>query len=98
VQAIKTLARAHQSMIWSRAQRTNRLGSTLREPYPAALVVFDNVASDDALEVLRVAPTPGLGRGLQSISKISTTLRRAAASAGSMNAPPLARRYRPVWP
>jgi transposase len=75
VQAIKILARAHQSMIWSRQRQTNGLRSTLREFYPAALVAFDDLTSGDALEVLRVAPTPELGRGL-SVSKIAAALRR----------------------
>lgn len=75
VQAIKVLARAHQSMIWSRGRQTNLLRSTLREFYPAALVVFDDLACGDALEVLRVAPTPEVGRTL-SLSKIAAALRR----------------------
>jgi transposase len=75
VQAIKILARAHQSMIWSRQRQTNGLRSILREFYPAALAAFDDLTSPDALEVLRVAPTPELGRGL-SISKIAAALRR----------------------
>ena len=48
VQAVKILARAHQSMIWSRGRQTNGLRSTLREFYPAALVAFDDLASGDA--------------------------------------------------
>ena len=75
VQAVKVLARAHQSMTWSRVRQTNLLRSTLREFYPAALVAFDNLASADALEVLRLAPTPELGRTL-SRSKIAAALRR----------------------
>ena len=75
VQAIKILARAHQSMIWSRGRQTNGLRSTLREFYPAALVAFDDLASGDALEVLRMAPTPELGRTL-SLAKIAAALRR----------------------
>ncbi len=74
-EAIKVLARAHQSMIWSRGRQTNFLRSTLREFYPAALVAFDDLASGDALEVLRVAPTPTLGTTL-SRSKIASALRR----------------------
>jgi hypothetical protein len=73
--AIKVLARAHQSMIWSRTRQTNFLRSTLREFYPAALVAFDDLTSGDALEVLRLAPTPSLGAGL-SRSKIAAALRR----------------------
>lgn len=75
VQALKVLARAHQSMTWSRGRQTNLLRSTLREFYPAALVAFDDLASADALEVLRLAPTPELGRSL-SRSKIAAALRR----------------------
>jgi hypothetical protein len=75
VQAVKVLARAHQSMIWSRGRQTNALRSSLREFYPAALVAFDDLASKDALEVLRIAPTPALGRAL-STAKIVSALRR----------------------
>jgi len=75
VEALKVLARAHQTMVWSRGRQTNLLRSTLREFYPAALVAFDDLTSSDALEVLRVAPTPTLGAGL-SRSKIAAALRR----------------------
>ena len=75
VQALKVLARAHQSMIWAKTRQTNGLRSALREFYPAALVAFDDLASADALEVLRIAPTPELGANL-SRSKISAALRR----------------------
>jgi len=74
-EAIKVLARAHQTMIWSRTRQTNFLRSTLREFYPAALVAFDDLTSGDALAVLQVAPTPTLGAGL-SRSKIAAALRR----------------------
>jgi transposase len=73
--AIKVLARAHQSMIWSRQRQTNQLRSTLREFYPSALVAFDDLASGDALAVLAIAPTPAQGRAL-SRSKIASALRR----------------------
>jgi hypothetical protein len=63
---VKVLARAHQSMIWSRGRQTNALRSTLREFYPAALVAFDDLASGDATEVLKIAPTPSLGAGCRS--------------------------------
>jgi len=75
VEAIKILARAHQTMVWSRGRQTNLLRSTLREFYPAALVAFEDLASSDALGVLRIAPTPTLGVGL-SRSKIAAALRR----------------------
>ena len=74
-EAIKVLARAHQSMIWTRTRQTNFLRSTLREFYPAALVAFPDLTSTDAVQVLKVAPTPALGMGL-SRSKIAAALRR----------------------
>ena len=73
-EAIKVLARAHQSLIWTRQRQLNQLRSTLREFYPAAVTAFD-LGSGDALAVLALAPTPTLGRGL-SRSKIAAALRR----------------------
>jgi transposase len=74
-QAVKVLARAHQSLIWTRQRHVNQLRSTLREFYPAALEAFEDLDSGDALAVLAVAPTPTLGRTL-SQSKIAAALRR----------------------
>jgi len=74
-EAVKVLARAHQTMIWSRQRHTNQLRSTLREFYPAALEAFDNLAGRDALAVLAIAPTPTIGK-LLSRSKIAAALRR----------------------
>jgi transposase len=73
---VKVLARAHQSMIWSRQRQTNTLRSMLREFYPGALAAFEDLAGRDALAILAVAPLPEAGRRL-SISKIAATLRRA---------------------
>ncbi len=76
-EAVKILARAHQSMTWTRGRQTNTLRSTLREYYPNALVVFgDDLHAPEALEILSIAPTPALGRQL-SKSKIASALRRA---------------------
>lgn len=74
-EATKVLARAHQSMIWTRQRQINQLRSTLREFYPGALDAFPELGSGDALAVLAVAPTPTLGRQL-SRSKIGAALRR----------------------
>jgi len=74
-EAVKILARAHQSMIWTRQRQTNQLRSTLREFYPGALTCFDDLGGGDALAVLAVAPTPTRGRAL-SRSKIAAALRR----------------------
>ncbi len=75
-EAVKVLARAHQSLIWSRQREVNRLRSALREFYPAALVAFGtDLASSDALAVLEAAPTPAAGRSM-SASRIGAALRR----------------------
>ena len=74
-EAVKVLARAHQSMIWTRQRQTNQLRSTLREFYPAVLDAFDELAGRDALAVLAIAPTPAAGRVL-SRSKIAAALHR----------------------
>ena len=58
VEAIKVLARAHQSLIWARTRHTNALRNALREYFPAALVAFDDLAHGDALGVLGRVPTP----------------------------------------
>ena len=102
-EATKVLARAHQSLIWTRQRQTNQLRSTLREFYPAALDAFDDLGGGDALAVLGVAPTPALGRRL-SRAKIASALRRggrqrrvderaadiqAALRADQLEAPPL---------
>jgi transposase len=73
-EAVKVLARAHHSMIWSRQRQQNQLRSTLREFFPAALAAFDDLASGDALAVLAIASTPARGRAL-SRSKIAAALR-----------------------
>ncbi len=74
-EAVKVLARAHQSLIWTRQRQVNQLRSMLREFYPAALEAFDELAHRDALAVLVIAPTPTLGRQL-SQAKIAAALRR----------------------
>jgi hypothetical protein len=74
-EAIKLVARSHQSAIWSRRRLANQARSALREYYPAALEAFDDLIHPDAVEVLAAASTPELGRRL-SRSKIASALRR----------------------
>ena len=74
-EAIKVLARAHQSLIWTRARQVNQLRSTLREYYPAALELGE-LYGPDALGVLAAAPTPSLGRTL-SQKRIASAIARA---------------------
>lgn len=73
--AVKTLARAHQRLVWTRQRQTNQLRSTLLEFYPAALEPFENLHHKDAVAILAIAPDPAAGRRL-SRSKIAAALRR----------------------
>ncbi len=58
-EAIKVLARAHQSAIWSRQRETNALRNALKDFYPGALDAFGtDLDSRDALAILQIAPTP----------------------------------------
>ena len=75
-EAVKVLARAHQSLIWSRQRQTNALRSALREYYPAALAAFARPGRPATRwRCWRIAPTPDAGRAL-SRSKIASALRR----------------------
>jgi transposase len=80
-EAIKVLARTHQTLIWARTQQANQLRAALRQFYPAALTVLDltaldTVAGREALALLQLAPTPEAGRRLTKAT-IAATLRRA---------------------
>lgn len=75
-ESVKVLARAHQSLIWSRQRQVGALRSALREFYPAALEVFPELAHRDALAVLAVAPTPEAGRALRA-GQVARLLRAA---------------------
>lgn len=76
-EGVKVLARAHQSLIWSRQRHLNQLRNALREYYPGALEAFESdLASADALAVLAAAPTPAAGRSL-SAARIAGVLKRA---------------------
>src|SRR6266511_1728354 len=75
-EGVKVLARAHQSLIWSRQRHLNQLRNALREFYPEALEPFGtDLGSADALAVLGVAPTPAAGRSL-SAGRIAVALRK----------------------
>jgi transposase len=75
-EAMKLVARSHQSMIWDRTRHVLRLRSALREYFPAALTAFSDLDAPDALAVLAAAPDPDLAARL-SIARISTALRKA---------------------
>src|SRR5215207_9702967 len=102
-EAVKVLARAHQSMIWTRQRQVNQLRSTLREFHPAALAAFDDLASTDALAVLAIASTPSVARRDRRSRRRCVAV---AASAASRSGPWRSRRHcdptrsrrRPWWP
>ncbi len=73
--ALKVLARSHQSLIWTRQRQVNAMRNALREYYPAALEAFGSeLDSGDALAVLGIAPTPERARSL-TLARISRALR-----------------------
>jgi transposase len=64
-EAVKVLARAHQSLIWARQRQVNAMRSVLREFYPGALAALGTqLAAPEALAVLALVPTPEQGRRL----------------------------------
>jgi transposase len=77
-EAVKVLARAHQSLVWTRQRQVNQLRSTLREFYPGALAALgDDLASHGSCSILGMAPTPDRGRQLTR-----SRIRRSLAAAG----------------
>jgi transposase len=77
-EAVKVLARAHQSRIWARQRHVNALRSALREFYPGALAALGaQLGEPEALAVLELAPTPEQGRRLTR-----AMVRRALVQAG----------------
>jgi transposase len=75
-EALKLVARTHQSLIWDRARHLLRLRGALREFFPAALQAFPELTASDALELLERAPDPARAARL-SRSKITAALTRA---------------------
>ncbi|WP_329140945.1 IS110 family transposase [Streptomyces sp. NBC_01476] len=65
-QAVKVVARAHQTLIWERTRTFQRLRNTLREYFPGALTAYAGLelTSTDALELLVKAPTPEAAKKL----------------------------------
>jgi transposase len=77
-EAIKVVARAHQTLIWERTRHTLRLRSALREFFPAAQAAYAGLGltGADVLELLVKAPDPASAAKL-SLSQISAALKRA---------------------
>jgi transposase len=77
-EAVKVVARAHQTLIWERTRHTLRLRSALRDYFPAALQAYKvlTLTGADALELLAKAPTPATAAKL-TIAQISAALKKA---------------------
>lgn len=75
-QAVKVVARAHQTLIWDRHRHMMRLRSALLEFFPAALDAFEDLSAPDVLELLAKAPDPASGAQL-SRTQIAAALKRA---------------------
>ncbi len=74
--AVKLLARAHQSAVWERTRQTLRMRSTLLEYFPAAVEAFNDLAATDALALLARAPDPARAAKLTR-GQLVTALRAA---------------------
>jgi len=75
-EAVKVLARAHQTLVWDRSRQVLRLRAALLEFFPAALQAFDDLAAPDALELLAAAPDPASAARLPA-GTIIAALKRA---------------------
>jgi transposase len=75
-EAIKVVARAHKTLIWERTRHCRRLRHALREYFPSALQVFEDLDARDTLELLTKTPDPVSAAKL-SVSQITDALKRA---------------------
>jgi transposase len=74
--AVKVVARTHKTLIWERTRQVQRLRHQLREYFPAALAVFEDLDAPDALELLGKAPDPARAARLTR-AQVSAALKRA---------------------
>ena len=74
--AVKLVARAHQTAAWERTRQVLRLRSTLLEYFPAAVAAFDDLTAKDALVLLGRAPSPARV-GKLTRSQVVSALRAA---------------------
>ena len=74
--AVKIVARSHQTLVWDRTRQVQRLRAALVESFPAAVAVLDDLDAADTLELLAKAPTPAEARRL-TVAQISAVLKRA---------------------
>src|SRR6185437_2724009 len=76
-EAMKLVARAHQTLIWERTRHVLRLRSALREFFPAALTAYGDLDEPDTLQLLAAAPDPDRAARLSTV-KITAVLRKAS--------------------
>jgi transposase len=76
-EAVKVVARAHQTLIWERTRHMLRLRAALRDYFPAALAAYKplTLTGTDTLELLAKAPTPAAAARLTR-TQISAALRK----------------------
>lgn len=75
-EAVRVLARTHQSLLWSRCRHADALRELLASYHPGALEAFADVTDPDALVILSLAPRPDDAARL-SVSDIGTALKSA---------------------
>jgi transposase len=77
-EAVKVVARAHQTLIWERTRHMLRLRAALRDYFPAALAAYQalTLTGSDTLELLAKAPTPATAAKL-TVTQISAALKKA---------------------
>jgi transposase len=77
-EAVKVVARAHQTLIWERTRHALRLRAALRDYFPAALHAYQGLTltGADTLQLLAKAPTPAAAAKL-NVTQISAVLKKA---------------------
>lgn len=77
-QAVRVVARAHQTLIWERTRHLLRLRTALRHFFPAAVVAYRQLglSSSDVLELLDKAPDPESASRL-SLEEITDVLQQS---------------------
>jgi len=76
VDAVKVVARAHQTAVWERTRQVLRMRSTLLEYFPAAVEAFEDLSAKDSLLLLARAPSPARV-GKLTRSQVVSALRAA---------------------
>jgi transposase len=80
-QAVKVVARAHQTLIWDRQRHALRLRAALLDFFPAALAAFDELTAPETLRLLAKAPDPAAAARL-SRAQVLAELKRAGRRGG----------------